>query len=119
MILLTVPSPVASPAMTEAEGFLTEFGAQVKMQGGLIRDHTVRLGELSSALFKRYDRDIGELLLVLALESWASQTDAQRAALWHAISNTQMENRELRLQITEERCARLDLAEVVDSMRIG
>ncbi|GKC08623.1 hypothetical protein Tco_1000233 [Tanacetum coccineum] len=25
---------------------------------------------------------------VLALESWAGQTDAQRAALWHAISDT-------------------------------
>ncbi|GJZ59714.1 hypothetical protein Tco_0615530 [Tanacetum coccineum] len=31
------------------------------MQGGLIHDHTVRLGELSSTLFKRYDRDIKEL----------------------------------------------------------
>ncbi|GJR44998.1 hypothetical protein Tco_1313101 [Tanacetum coccineum] len=54
---------------------------------------------------------------VLALESWAGQTDAQRAALWHAISDTQRENRELRLQIAEERRARLDLAEIVDSMR--
>ncbi|GKE71251.1 hypothetical protein Tco_1529323 [Tanacetum coccineum] len=58
MIPLIVPSPVASPAMAETEGFLTELGAQ-------------------------------------------------------------MENRELRLQITEERRARLDLAEIVDSMRSG
>ncbi|GKE73006.1 hypothetical protein Tco_1535047 [Tanacetum coccineum] len=29
--------------------------------GGLIRDHTIRLEELSLALFERYDRDIGEL----------------------------------------------------------
>ncbi|GKA43590.1 hypothetical protein Tco_0736314, partial [Tanacetum coccineum] len=50
MIPLTVPSPVASPATVEAEGFLTELGAQVEMQGGLIRDHIVRLGELSPAL---------------------------------------------------------------------
>ncbi|GKB10682.1 hypothetical protein Tco_0844605, partial [Tanacetum coccineum] len=114
-----------SPAMAEAEGFLTELGARVKMQGGLIHDHTVRLGKLSPALFERYDRDIRELFTrsearpVLALESWAGQTDAQRAALWHAISDTQMENRELRLQIAEERCARLDLAKIVDSMRRG
>ncbi|GKF07010.1 hypothetical protein Tco_0041234, partial [Tanacetum coccineum] len=47
------------------------------------------------------------------------QTHAQRAALWHAISDTQMDNRELRLQIAEERRARLDLAEIVDSMRRG
>nr|GEY95330.1 hypothetical protein [Tanacetum cinerariifolium] len=51
----------ASPSMAETEGFLSELGAQVEMQGGLIHDHTVRLGELSPALFERYDRDIGEL----------------------------------------------------------
>nr|GEW70274.1 hypothetical protein [Tanacetum cinerariifolium] len=61
MIPLTVQSPVASPTTAEIEGFLTELGARVKMQGGLIRDHTLRLEELSLALFERYDRDIGEL----------------------------------------------------------
>nr|GEY16337.1 hypothetical protein [Tanacetum cinerariifolium] len=61
MISLTVPSPVATPATVETEGFLTKMGAQVEMQGGLICDHTIRLGELSLALFERYDRDIGEL----------------------------------------------------------
>ncbi|GJU37896.1 hypothetical protein Tco_1186250 [Tanacetum coccineum] len=61
MIPLTVPSPVASPATAEIEGFLTELGARVEMQGGLIHDHTVRLEELSLDLFERYDKDIGEL----------------------------------------------------------
>ncbi|GKB17490.1 hypothetical protein Tco_0851413 [Tanacetum coccineum] len=61
MVPLTVPSPVASPAMVETRGFLTELGAQVEMQGGLIHDHTERLGELSPDLFKWYDRDIREL----------------------------------------------------------
>ncbi|GKB62889.1 hypothetical protein Tco_0919075 [Tanacetum coccineum] len=42
MISLTVPSPVALPATIETEGFLTELGARVEIQGGLIRDHTVR-----------------------------------------------------------------------------
>ncbi|GJZ51543.1 hypothetical protein Tco_0606058 [Tanacetum coccineum] len=155
MIPLTVPSPVATPAAVETEGFLTELGAQVEMQGGLIRDHAVRLEELSPALFERYDKDIGELFTrsgavreeifsqryrfrsleyeqervavtfgaiwrpVLALEAWAGQTDAQRAALWHAISDVQGENRDLRLQLAEERRARLELAEVVDGMRRG
>ncbi|GKA06201.1 hypothetical protein Tco_0685425, partial [Tanacetum coccineum] len=101
MIPLTVPSPVATPATAETGGFLTELGAQVEMQEGLIRDHMVRLEELSHALFERYDRDIGELFTrprarpVLALESWAGQTDAQRAALWHAISDTQEGNQDL------------------------
>ncbi|GJZ38108.1 hypothetical protein Tco_0584299 [Tanacetum coccineum] len=67
MVPLTAPSPVASPTTTETEGFLTELGAQVEMQGGLIRDHAG-------------------------------------------------ENRDLRLQLVEERRARLELAEVVDSM---
>ncbi|GJT26740.1 hypothetical protein Tco_0907015 [Tanacetum coccineum] len=61
MIPLTIPSPVATPAIAKTEGFLTELGAQVEMQGGLIRDHAIRLEELSPALFDRYDRDIREL----------------------------------------------------------
>ncbi|GJY14414.1 hypothetical protein Tco_0384836 [Tanacetum coccineum] len=73
---LTLPSPVASPAT----------------------------GELSPALFERYDRDIRELFTSkfwndletsISLESLAGQADAQRATLWHAISDTQMENQEL------------------------
>ncbi|GJZ77060.1 hypothetical protein Tco_0641732 [Tanacetum coccineum] len=58
------PSPEwtsTTPAAVETEGFLTELGVQVEMQGGLIRDHEVRLEELPPALFERYDRDIGEL----------------------------------------------------------
>ncbi|GKE59338.1 hypothetical protein Tco_1498523, partial [Tanacetum coccineum] len=118
MIPLTIPSPVASPATAKAEGFLTELGARVEMQGGLIHDHMrYRIRSLEheqervAVTFRVIWRP------VLALESWSGQTDVQRAALWHAISDTQMENRELRLQIAEERRARLDLAEIVDSMR--
>ncbi|GKD90730.1 hypothetical protein Tco_1366237 [Tanacetum coccineum] len=104
MIPLTVSSPVASPATAEIEGFLTELGAQVEMQEGLIHDHTVRLGELSPVLFKRSLEHEQERVAmtfgviwrpVLALESWASQTDAHKVALWHVISDTQMENQEL------------------------
>ncbi|GJX47587.1 hypothetical protein Tco_0272777, partial [Tanacetum coccineum] len=61
MLPLTVPSPIATPATVETDGFLTELGAQVEMQGGLISDHAVRLEELSPALFEMYNRDIGEL----------------------------------------------------------
>nr|GEX30873.1 hypothetical protein [Tanacetum cinerariifolium] len=112
MISLTVSSLVASPATVEAEGFLTELGTKVEMHGGLIHDHTVRLKELSPALFERYDRDIWELftrsgpirdeIFSQSLDSWAGYVDAHRAALWHAISDARMENRELRLQITKE-----------------
>ncbi|GJS32719.1 hypothetical protein Tco_0531101 [Tanacetum coccineum] len=70
MISLNVPSLIALPAMAETEGFLTELGARVEMQRGLMCDHTG-------------------------------------------------ENRELRLQLAEERHARLELAEIVDGMRRG
>ncbi|GKD86101.1 hypothetical protein Tco_1357255 [Tanacetum coccineum] len=33
MIPLTIPSPMATPSTAKTEGFLTELGAQVKMQG--------------------------------------------------------------------------------------
>ncbi|GJR24221.1 hypothetical protein Tco_0972748 [Tanacetum coccineum] len=123
MISLTIPSPVATPATAETEGFLTELGAQVEMQGGLILDHAIRLEELSSALFKRYDKDIRELFTrsgLLGMRfSPRGQTDAQRAALWHAISDIQGKNQDLRLQLAKERRARLELAKVVGSMRRG
>ncbi|GKD66480.1 hypothetical protein Tco_1308588 [Tanacetum coccineum] len=56
---------------------------------------------------------------VLALEAWAGQTDAQRAALWHVISDVHEENLDFRLQLTEERRTRLELSKVVDGMRRG
>ncbi|GJU88467.1 hypothetical protein Tco_1300890 [Tanacetum coccineum] len=104
MILLTVPSPIAIPATAKTEGFLTELGAQVEMHEGLIRDHAVRLEELSPALFERYDRDIGELFT---------------RSGEHDVSDTHGENQELRLQLVEERRARLELAEIVNSIRRG
>ncbi|GJZ86019.1 hypothetical protein Tco_0657629 [Tanacetum coccineum] len=125
MIPLIVPSPIATPATAETKGFLTELEAQVKMQGGLIRDHVVPLEELSPALLKRYDRDIGELFtrsgavrdeifsLRYRFRSLERQTDSQRAALWHAIYDTQRENHDLRMQIDEERHERLELTDRV------
>ncbi|GKE04995.1 hypothetical protein Tco_1397013 [Tanacetum coccineum] len=53
---------------------------------------------------------------VLALEAWAGQTDAQRAALWHAIYDIQRENHDLRRQLAEERRERLELTDRVARM---
>ncbi|GKE57491.1 hypothetical protein Tco_1496676 [Tanacetum coccineum] len=128
IIPLTILPPVATPTTVEAEGFLTELGAQVEMQGKLILDHAVRLEEFFPALFKRSLEYKQERVVVtfgaiwrpvLALEAWAGQMDAQRAVLWHAISDVQGENQDLRLQLAEERRARLELTEVVDGMRRG
>ncbi|GJX04453.1 hypothetical protein Tco_0190369 [Tanacetum coccineum] len=90
----------ATLATVKTEGFLTELGAQIKMQEGLIRDHAVRLEELSPALFERYD--IGELFTRLGAvrDEIFSQSRGQ-------------------LQLAEERRARLELADVVDGMRKG
>ncbi|GKC90667.1 hypothetical protein Tco_1151316 [Tanacetum coccineum] len=98
MVPLTVLYPVATPATAETEGFLTELGAQVEMD---IEELFTRSGRLGRRFSPR------------------GQTDAQRAALWHAISDVQGDNQDLRLQLAEERRAQLELAEVIDGMRRG
>ncbi|GKE51051.1 hypothetical protein Tco_1486207, partial [Tanacetum coccineum] len=84
---------VALLAMDETEGFLTELGARVEMQEGLICVHTVQLEELSPALFER------------SLEHEQERVAVTFGAIWRPL--------------TEERRAQLDLAEIIDSMRIG
>ncbi|GKF07203.1 hypothetical protein Tco_0041427 [Tanacetum coccineum] len=131
MIPLTVPSPVATPTAVETEGFLTELGAQRydRVIGELFtRSRAVR-DEIFSQRYQfmslEYEHERVAMTFgaiwrpVLALKAWAGQTDSQRAALWHAISDVQGENRDLRLQLAKERRARLELAKVVDGMRRG
>nr|GEX91427.1 hypothetical protein [Tanacetum cinerariifolium] len=85
------------------------------------------LDALPPTLFKGYDRDLKELYtksktvkdeiflqrLILALEAWTGKTDAQIAAMWHAIHDIQKENHDLRRQIAEERRERLELTDCV------
>ncbi|GKA38675.1 hypothetical protein Tco_0731226 [Tanacetum coccineum] len=124
MIPLTIPSHIASPATTKAEGFLTEYDGDIGdlfTRSGAVRDEIFSQRYRFRSLEHEPERVAVTFVAiwrpVLALESWADQTDAQRAALWHAISDTQIENRELRLHIAEERRAWLDLAVIVNSMR--
>ncbi|GKE80586.1 hypothetical protein Tco_1550586, partial [Tanacetum coccineum] len=51
-----------------------------------------------------------------ARRAWEGQTDAQRAALWHAIYDIQKENHDFRMQLFEERRERLELADRVARM---
>nr|GEZ68729.1 hypothetical protein [Tanacetum cinerariifolium] len=112
-----VPSPIASPVATPAatisvaEDHFLKVGAQLELHGSILHDHTQRLDALPHTLFEVYDRDLRELYTrpVLALEAWAGQTDAQRAALWHAIYDIKRENHDLRRQLSEERRERLEL----------
>nr|GEU48262.1 hypothetical protein [Tanacetum cinerariifolium] len=55
--------------------------------------------------------------LILALEAWASQTDAQRAAMWHARYDIQKENYDLRRRLAEERHERVELTDRVARMK--
>ncbi|GKD40978.1 hypothetical protein Tco_1261185, partial [Tanacetum coccineum] len=103
-----VPSHIALPVATSTATILVdedqflEVGAQLELHGSIIYDHTLCLDALPPALFEGYDRDLRELYTrlgarpVLALEAWVGQTDAQRAALWHAIYDIQKENYDLR-----------------------
>ncbi|GJU91008.1 hypothetical protein Tco_1303431 [Tanacetum coccineum] len=120
IIPLTVPYLIATPAAVETEGFLTKLGAQVEMQGELIRDHAVRLEELSPALFERYDRDIGELFTRLgAVRDEIFSQRYRFRSLKYEQERVAGENQELRLQLAEERRARLEFAEVIDGGIIG
>ncbi|GJY93083.1 hypothetical protein Tco_0508865, partial [Tanacetum coccineum] len=114
---LAISSPTALAAAAEAESFMIELGAQVEMQRGLIRDHTERWRYRLRSLEQGQERAIVTFStlwrLVLALEVWASQTDAQRAALWHAMYDVRMENHELRLRLVEERRKKIELADRV------
>ncbi|GJX01303.1 putative reverse transcriptase domain-containing protein [Tanacetum coccineum] len=87
--------------------------SEIPGRGGLISDHAVRLEDLSPTLFERYDRDIGELFT----RSGAVKEEIFSQRL--AISDAQGENQDLRLQLAEERRARLELVEIVDGMRRG
>ncbi|GJS34267.1 hypothetical protein Tco_0532649 [Tanacetum coccineum] len=120
MIPLTVPSPELSPALLE------RYDRDIKelfTRSGAVMDEIFS----QRYQFRSLEHEQERVALtfratwrpVLALESWVGQTDTQRAALWHAISDTQRENRELRLQLAEERRARLDLAKIVDNTRKG
>ncbi|GJV00403.1 hypothetical protein Tco_1329673 [Tanacetum coccineum] len=121
-----VPSPIASPVATltttisvDEDQFL-EVGAQLEIHMSILYDHTQRLDALPPTLIMDIDRDVRELYTrpVLSLEAWTCQTDAQRAALWHAIYDTQRENHDLRMQLAEERRKRLELVDHVARMEM-
>ncbi|GKE16654.1 hypothetical protein Tco_1424231 [Tanacetum coccineum] len=88
-----VPSPIASLVATPTatisidEDQFLEVGAQLELHGSQERLET--------------------------RSSHKGQTDAQRADLWHSIYDIQMENHDLRMQLSEKRRERLELADHV------
>nr|GEV29548.1 hypothetical protein [Tanacetum cinerariifolium] len=116
---LVISTPVSSPATSslaaspdtvEAEDFMAEsdrdeiFSKRYRLRS--LEREQKRATVTFSALWRS----------VLALEAWAGQTDAHRVALWHAMSDTQGENHDLRMQLNEERRERLELADRVARM---
>nr|GEW98736.1 hypothetical protein [Tanacetum cinerariifolium] len=114
-----VSSPIASLVATLTatisvdEDQFIEVGVQLELHESILHDHTQCLDALPPTFVADIDRDVRELYTrpLLALEAWAGQTDAQRAALWHAIYDTQRENHDLRMKLAEERRERLELAD--------
>ncbi|GJU82739.1 hypothetical protein Tco_1285104 [Tanacetum coccineum] len=116
---MIVPSPVASPetspaaTITVEEDEFLEVGAQLELHGSILHDHTQRLDALPPTLFEGHgslERAHEQAIItfgalwrpVLALEAWAGQTDAQRAALWQVRYEDQREILELRMQHTAD-----------------
>ncbi|GKE19735.1 hypothetical protein Tco_1427312, partial [Tanacetum coccineum] len=87
-----------------------EVGVQLELHESILHDHTQRLDALPPTLVADIDRDVRELY---TRSGAAGQTDAQRAALWHAIYDIQRENHDLRRQLAEERRERLELTDRV------
>ncbi|GJX71990.1 hypothetical protein Tco_0309161 [Tanacetum coccineum] len=101
MIPLTVPSPVATPATAETKGFLT------KLYDKDIEDLFIRSGAVRDEIFSQRNR-------FRSLEYENERVTVTFGAIW-----IPGENRDLQLQLAEERRARLKLSEVVNSMRRG
>ncbi|GJT45079.1 hypothetical protein Tco_0953794 [Tanacetum coccineum] len=108
---LVVPSPIASLVPTPVatisvdEDQFLEIRAKLEIYRSILHDHTQHLDSLPPTLFESYDQDLRELYTrsgavrdeIFFVEAWAGQTDAQRAALWHAIYDIQRENHDLRM----------------------
>ncbi|GKB19841.1 hypothetical protein Tco_0853764 [Tanacetum coccineum] len=126
MIPLIVPSPVATPATELSPALFERYDKDIREL--FTRSRAVR-EEIFSQRYRfrslEYEQERVAVTFraiwrpVLALEAWAGQTDAQRAALWHAVSDVQGENQDLQLQLAEERRALLELVKVFDGMRRG
>ncbi|GKB48010.1 hypothetical protein Tco_0898763 [Tanacetum coccineum] len=121
-----VPSPLASPAATPTptisvdEDYYDKDLRELYTRSGAVRDEIFS----QRYRFRSLEREQGRATVtfsaiwrpILALKTWAGQTDAQREALWHAIYDIQRENHDLRRQLVEERHGRLELADRVARM---
>nr|GEX86787.1 hypothetical protein [Tanacetum cinerariifolium] len=100
----------AVPAADTAAGEPLRLGYRALRRRELAVEEDQRLDTLPPTLFVDIDRDVGEMY---TRPEAAGQTDAQRAALWHAIYDIQRKNHDLRMHLAEERHERLELKDHV------
>ncbi|GKD18397.1 hypothetical protein Tco_1207555 [Tanacetum coccineum] len=108
---LAVPTLVASRVTTLATTIAVDEDDFLEGYDRDLRELYTRSGAVRDEIFSQSYRS------VLALKAWVGQTDTQRAALWHAICDTQRENHDLKMQIVEERHDRLELTDGVARMK--
>nr|GEV49292.1 retrovirus-related Pol polyprotein from transposon TNT 1-94 [Tanacetum cinerariifolium] len=114
---LVVPTSVASPVTTPATTIAVDEDEYLKGYDRDLRELYTRSGAVRDEIFSyRYmfrslEREQERATVtfsaiwrpILALDACVGQTNAQKAALWHAIYDIQRENHDLRMQIAEER----------------
>ncbi|GJR65849.1 hypothetical protein Tco_0011914 [Tanacetum coccineum] len=137
VVLSPIASPVATPTATISidEDQFIEIGAQLKLYGGILQDHTQCLDVMPPTLFVDIDRDVRELYTrsgavrdeifsqmyrLRSLEHEQERAVATFRDLWRLIlaleawaGQTDRENHDLRMQLAEERRERLDLVDHV------
>nr|GEW38670.1 hypothetical protein [Tanacetum cinerariifolium] len=127
---LVVPSPIASPVATPAATISIDEDQFLEGYEKDLRELYTRSGAIKDEIFsQRYrfrslEREKERATMtfnaiwrsVLALEAWSGKTDTQREDLWHTIYDIQRENHDLKRQLTEERCERLELTNRVARM---
>ncbi|GJY48730.1 hypothetical protein Tco_0438686 [Tanacetum coccineum] len=103
-----IPSPIASQLATPTatisidEDQFLEVGAQLELHGSILYDYTQRLDVLPPTLFADIDRDVREMY---------TRSGAVRDEIF-----SQRENHDLRMQLSEKRRERLELADHVARM---
>ncbi|GKD18195.1 hypothetical protein Tco_1207353 [Tanacetum coccineum] len=111
-----VPSPIASPVANIAttisvdEDHILEVGAQLKLLGSILHDHTQHLDALPLTLFEGYDKDLRKLYTRSG--AFRDKIFLQRyrfRSLEQEQERATRENHNLRRQLAEERRERLEL----------
>ncbi|GKB74934.1 hypothetical protein Tco_0936346 [Tanacetum coccineum] len=117
-----IPSPVATlaPAASLDDGDLLEIGAQLELHGTTVCEEILsrrfRLRNLERAQ-EETEITLGTVWRpILALETWAGYTNAQRGALWQSIYEDRREIYDLRRHHTADQREMQELKDRIDAL---